>query len=492
MAALTTEDIVQELGSYPNDAQRWAIYKALGYVPSPEQAAFHFLKHEDGSPVKYKIGSGGEQAGKSFSAEKELVSFVPFGQKYWIVGPDYRQSHNEFDYLVEDLSNLGALKSRPIRPDKGMWRLETVWGTEVKCLSAENVMGIAGEAPDGILLVEAAQCLEEVYLRCVGRTGPKDGWLCINGTFEGEHGAWYRRKWNEWQGPNLDLGRSVSLPSWSNRKFYPGGREDPKILRLEQQFRDNLDYFNEHFGGIPVKPKGLVLGEINRVVHAKEVRRVKGDPEVMFPEPGVVVLPEETEDQLWIDPGYVHPYAVEFVSIYNEVTVIYDEIYEQFKRNDEIIKMAVRHPRFKHVTKLVMDNSGKTHQQGERSPREAWMEDVKKLTGKSLVPRMGHVNVIDGIARTHVSFSQNPVSGLPFAVISPKCKGLWWEIEEGYKYPLDSEGKYISEKPEDINNDAAKAVAYGLTHNFGLTKKVTTRTVKPAPRRQAGYELLYR
>src|SRR5690606_39648731 len=63
--------------------------------------------------------------------------------------------------------------------------------------------------------------------------------IFFSGTFEGAYG-WYADLWNRWQGPNDDGGKSFSLPTWTNRAVYPGGREDPEIKRQESLMPPDL------------------------------------------------------------------------------------------------------------------------------------------------------------------------------------------------------------------------------------------------------------
>ena len=219
------EQIRQAFGPKPLDAQRKYLFDAVGYEPSPEQENFHFLKDEHQETPRFKLAVGGEQAGKSYSAAMELFSYLPWGELFWIVGPDYAQTHNEFNYIWEALEKIDGLDSYPSMPEKGSWTLRTVWGAEIVTKSSDDPAKIAGRAPDGILLVEAAQCPETVFLRCMGRAAPKRGWVCVNGTFENEKFAWYRLKYLEWRGQistaadlfAADMVQPDPVPGWPAR-----------------------------------------------------------------------------------------------------------------------------------------------------------------------------------------------------------------------------------------------------------------------------------
>lgn len=483
------EQIRSTFGSRPVDIQRKYLFDAVGYEPSPEQEHFHFLKDEHAETPRFKLAVGGEQAGKSFSAAMELFSFLPWGELFWIVGPDYAQTHNEFNYVWEALEQIDGLDSYPSMPEKGSWTLRTVWGTEIVTKSSDDPAKIAGRAPDGILLVEAAQCPETVFLRCMGRAAPKRGWVCVNGTFENEKYAWYRLKYLEWRGSNIDGGRSCSLPTWSNRKLYPGGRHDPEIKRLERL--KGTDWFKERFAGEPVPPRGLVFREFRPEVHMREIERTRLEDFDMYPNTQTVYLPEDTDDELWIDPGYTGGYSVLFVSIVGDTAFIYDEIYKQGWTGEEMANAAARHPRWKRIKKIVMDVAGRQHQAG-KSQVEVWYD----LTG--LRARGTKIDILDGIQRTRISLRPHPETGVPGLILGPACVRTMEEFCEGYRYPIDVKSQVgsstmdvvVNEKPIDAHNHSAKAIAYGLIDNFGpVRRRRRTSLAKPA-RRTTGWDYM--
>lgn len=407
----------------------------------------------------------------------ELFSFLPWGTLYWIVGPTYEQTRKEFGYVQEALEQIGALLEQPSKPDRGPWEMETIWGTVIKTRSATEVKTIANEAPDGILLVEAAQCSHEAFLRCMGRVGPTKGWVAVNGTFESSVG-WYVNVWKKWQGSNDDGGRSFSLPSWTNHYAYPGGMQDTEITRLKRLHDD--DWFSERFMGVPVPPRDLVFREFDFTKHVRIIDR-QSKVSNIFPDGHHVVLPEDTEDELWIDPGYAGGYAVLFVTVYQDYVFIYDEIYKQGWISEEMAQAAMRHPRWKYVRKIVMDIAGKQHQ-AQKAPYETWRE----VTG--LTAHMQKVGITDGIERTRVSLRDNPETQMPQLIFGSLCHSTHAEFAEKHRYHQDAEGRVTSEKPVDKDNHSIKAIAYGLTDHYGPIKRFKKHYTKP-PRRVAGYEL---
>lgn len=491
----------------PSIEQREMIMTALGYEPWPEQADFHFdVDPETGEERRLKVVTGGEQAGKSFSAAMEMMTKLFWGKIFWIVGPDYSQCKNEFNYLQGWLERLGLLAGTPNKPDKGGWRMRTLLGQTITTKSAQDVATIAGEAPDGILFVEAGQAPYEAFLRCYGRTMPKaeaGSWLCVNGTFEKDTGAWLRNLWKAAQTPSpavFSRIKSFSIPSYANRTFYPQGIDTPSVREAKATLDE--DHFNERFGGIPSAPRGIVHPEFNYTVHVRTVKREgtmkdwelnPGDHEI-FQEDGSVCLPVDTVDEVWIDPGFQHAYAALFVTVLADCAFVYDELYFSGRHSEQMADMALAHPRWKHVGRLVMDISGQGNQGGNKAAALVW----KDKTGLMPISRL--VKVADGIERVRVSLSANPESGYPQLVLDPNCSKTAWEFSEGYRYPTDRWGAVLaSDKPEDANNDAVKAIVYGLTLSFGPAKRSVRnraqlrkdRDKTGGGRTVGGWELLY-
>jgi hypothetical protein len=487
----------------PEIWQRELIMDALGYEPWPEQAEFHFdIDPVTGLDRRHKLVTGGEQAGKSLSAAMEMMTRLFWGFIFWIVAPDYAQAHNEFTYLEGWLTQLGLLATSANKPDKGAWHMRTITGQTITTKSAQDVATIAGEAPDGILFVEAGQAPYEAFLRCYGRTLPKEGWLCVNGTFEKDSGAWLRNLWKAAQTPSPKVFsriRSFSIPSYANRTYYPQGIDTPVV----QEALATLDeaHFNERFGGIPSHAKGLVHTEFDYLLHVRAVKRAglmkdwEDHPELyeMFPEDGTIVLPIDTVDELWIDPGFQFGYSVLFVTVFQSIAVVYDEIYKTGLYSEKMAELALKHPRFKRLGRIIMDTSGLYHQGGNKAASQSWKEVTKLVAIGRLV------KVADGIERTRISLNADPETGLPQLFFDPGCPKTCAEYAEGYKFKTDRWGEPLaSEDPVDANNHSIKAIAYGLTMNFGPAKRAQrnraqlhNRDKSGTGRTVAGWETLY-
>ena len=400
---------------------------------------------------RFILVAGGEQAGKSMIASKYLVSrFLETEEPglYWLVAADYERTRAEFDYLVQDFANLGILAEVSKRVDPG--RIVLADGTRIETKSAKDPRTLAMRAPNGIIGCEASQLDLESFHRLRGRCAPKRGWLFLAGTFEGSLG-WYPQLFQTWQFGTVDE-QSFSLPSYSNRHLYPGGKTDPEILKLKAMASD--EFFMERIEGVPSPPQGLVFGEFRPDIHISEdAKWVKGEP-----------------GQIWMDPGYAGAYAVEVVQEINGQICIIDEIYEQGLITKEIIDIAMTRPWWQDVNSGTIDVAGYQHQ-AMSAPAEIWMEE----TGLYLSAQKVRIN--EGTERLKSFLKINPETNAPKLIVNPSCDGLLSEFgtspspfdgqTRAYRWKMDRDGNIVGETPEDKNNHGVKALIYGLVDKFG-------------------------
>lgn len=203
---------------------RAAAWRPLGYGPSDRQRTAH------DSQSRLTLVAGGERAWQSRSSAMELVWQLRAARLFWIVGPDYEQRRPELQYVIDSLYAVDDIKTMS-GPARGPCVVVTKTGSRIVTKSARSPERLAGEAPDGILLCEAAQCNYEVYLRLRGRVAEKRRWLSLSGTFEGSQN-WSAENFNQWSSQNPEGGKSFSMPPWENSIPYPGGYDDPEIQAL--------------------------------------------------------------------------------------------------------------------------------------------------------------------------------------------------------------------------------------------------------------------
>lgn len=133
-----------------------------------------------------KLVAGGERAGKSrLSAVEPVLYILEHADRpdklIWIVGGIYEMAKPEFNYAFEDLKKLG-LVDKSYLPRLGSLEAHGP-GYRMVTKSSDDVLRIAAEAPDFVLMCEAAQQTLETFLRLRGRVAEKRGYLIASGTF---------------------------------------------------------------------------------------------------------------------------------------------------------------------------------------------------------------------------------------------------------------------------------------------------------------------
>lgn len=463
-------------------------WRAVGYEPTRGEFPIHDLDKKlvttsygqmevHDCPAEIKQIAGGERAGKSKVTAMDSVPDILTNEGLmWIVGPNYEQGKAEFTYLNQGLQKLGVLKQPASTPEHGGQSLVTTWGFKIQTKSGQDLEALASFAPDIILLVEANQMSRGVLDKAYGRAMEKRARILISGTIERSE-PWYVELWEQWQGPNAQGARSFSLPTWSNSYIFPGGRNDPEILKIEQRLGPEV--FLERCAAIPCKPSGLVFKEFDRKKH---VRRIDYNDN----------LPVE----LAIDPA-THTYAVEALQFEtltvkewleraeNEalllkrteeelkelVTKVYviDEVYTHDLIAQDVIPLVKSKPWYKDVRGGVIDVAGK-QRQANKSQVQIWQEETR-------IPlRSNYVKIDQSIAVVRLRLRDNPLIAEPLVQFdyrlrgdknhAGKANGILGELGL-YKWREWAATQNTKPLPIDANNDALKALGYSLFAHFG-------------------------
>lgn len=452
----------------PIEAKQEA-WKLTRYTPSDEQMAFHRSK------TRIKLAAGGERGGKSRSTAEEMVPYLlavraPNPYHFHLIGANYEKPRYEFNYILDSLRAIDpSLATEVSMPNQGKWKLSTAYGNTLETISADDPLEIRGFESNGAAICEAGQVDFDTFLRVLGRLSSSGGFLLISGTFEGSMG-WYPQYWTLGQSPNdLEL-ESFSIPTWSNKAIFPGGRQDPKILMLERQYPP--DVFMERVAAVPCPPSDRVHKLFDPKVH------IISDEQMAHLEPDAPLY-------LAIDPGRTYAYACEVVQIQNDIVYIVDEIYERDLLTKEIIAIAKQQPWWKRVSQIgnVVDIAGTYRQIASPPEVEIWREE----SGLNLHFEASKVDVEEGARKLDSYLMPHPVSHQPKIYISYRCKGLIGELGGGppkfdnggvYKRNLKI-GSESYGKPIDANNHAIKAVHYFLISHFGHSEVTRNRYGSP-------------
>lgn len=457
-----------------------------------------------GNPEQYKVVSGddrfplivgGERGGKSFATAAILLPHVellpdirpdrfyypmdhpdpekrgkltydpksrkPLVPDFVLFGPSYAEPRIEFTMLegwLRELDNISYLS----KPQEGPWRLVTKAGVVVATWSTDDPGTIRGLDLEGAAACEAGNMEWDAIERIQGRIGAKRGFCVYSGTMENAK-RWYIKWALEGERTNRFGVVTYSLPSWGNLHQFPGGRQDPEILRWEAFYTE--DVFQTRVAAKPMPPRDRVIREINEV----DIRKVK--------------LPRKEDGSLdchieiAIDPGYLpSAYAVLWVASWStdkgKMWYVFDELYQQQIGNEAVIEWIKGHKFYKYLgtDDLTIDVSAKRHADGN----EPAIEKFRKLTKlRSPYTHYWHEAALIDRIRTTAK------AGL--IAIHPNCRGFIAELglgEEVYpdmhpwKFPTAKDGIILNEKPIDKWNHSAKAFGYLLLRHLGLVERL--------------------
>jgi hypothetical protein len=437
-----------------------AIFKPLGYEPTPEQGEVHIDHH------RVKQVSGGERGGKSVVGEKESLLQVPRSSLGWIVAQEYETCRTEFEYMMQDLSTLKLLMQKDISfPKEGKCQMTSINGCKIETISADDFRKIGRVAPDWILACEAAQLEFPTYLKLRGRIAEKRGVMILTGTMEGSVG-WWPEYIKRGQAPDPEF-RSFIIPTWSNHKIFPPG--DYEITLMNGEIIKNvnkeiyylwietpIDVFMERYGAVPQPVAGLIAREFSNSIHV-------GD---YYYNPNCPV-------EIAVDPGYGGAYAVLAIQIEESIPYIIDELYIQGYPTTDIIGMVKTKPWCKAITRGAIDIAAKQHQ-GQRAVIDVWADPPDKNDyykgGLGLTLKCQYVEVDEGINTFRTKLKIHPVTGRAGFYVDSKCKGFIAECGGG-KSPVQGGGAWIRDiktnKIIDANNHSIKAFIYWLINRYG-------------------------
>lgn len=260
---------------------------------------------------------GGQQAGKSTNDAAKLYLEIALRKergrqhKYWIVVTDYRAPHKEIDYLAQWFGIEGVV-DRFHTPDGGACRLSLLGSMViVETITARDPEGIAGEALDGIMAVEAGQMVPAVAKQMQTRVIARHGWIRKSGTLEDDENhsrwAWFAEEGEAWlHNPPGSALRAFSLPTWANRSLAPLGEHDPEIERLRQRFDPYT--FDRRVAAVPTGTQNAAYPQL---------QTDRAEAELLIPLAG---------NEVWVDGvggidyGTMHPSTVVALSIADDGT----------------------------------------------------------------------------------------------------------------------------------------------------------------------------
>ena len=431
----------------------------MGYHPYPLQERAHR------SQARVPLVAGAERSGKSLWVAREVVARLPWCRRVAIAAQEYDECWPEMRYIINGLRALGGLE-RSSTPQQGKWQATMRGGVEIETISLhegpEELTG-RGQPFDVVVLAEAGRIRYDAFLAATGRVAEVRGVVIPVGTLWDTFG-WYADLYQAFAGPNVFEGERFSFPAWDNLQVYPGGREDPEILRLKRIYPDD---------------------EFARLVAAE----LRPSPARIYPEfeyavhVAPVAFDAESPVELAVDAGYFPShYAVLALQVAIDadgraVLRQIDEVYEQHRTHHDVVEMCKQREWWPKVTKVWGGHETRQHQ-AAASTQETWQELAQ-------VPFeiVDAGRIVDGIVRVK-TFLKDPASNESRYVCDVGCLGTQREFQ-AYKRKTDSKGNVTSDEPEDRNNDAMDALRNFIVGKYGVVERAKREPTPGKMRRPA-------
>lgn len=246
---------------------REALFEQLEYTPHSEgQWALHR------SNARFRTACCGRRWGKSQWAghEMTLKMFIPESIN-WIVGPKYVLGEREFRVVYNDFKKLGLLKrcKHSYNVKQGDMRIYfPEMESELKVVSATKQESLLGEGLSHVIMSEAAQHYMTTWqLYIEPALSDLRGSADFPSTPRGFN--WFKGMYDMGQDPRFEDYESFHFPTWTNSVRYPGGFNDPELVRIRST-RSN-QWWDQEYGAKFTAYEGLVYKEFDPQVHVKHI-----------------------------------------------------------------------------------------------------------------------------------------------------------------------------------------------------------------------------
>jgi hypothetical protein len=186
----------------------------------------------------------------------------------WIVGTSYRIGEKEFRVVWSDFQKLGLLKycKKSYSQHQGDMHIKTPWGSLILVVSADNPDSLLGEGLWHAIMSEAAKHKRDTWEQFIEPALSDFRGSCdFPSTPQGFN--WYHGLWELGQeiSANTDAYRSWQFPTWENSVRFPGGRNDPEILRVARTVSKH--WFEQEYGAQFTSMTGTIFDEWNEKRH---------------------------------------------------------------------------------------------------------------------------------------------------------------------------------------------------------------------------------
>ena len=417
-------------------------FEKTGYRPHPGQSLVHF------DNTRHRVLCNGRRWGKSLFGGKEIET-TAFVKNYlnqpmrgWIIGPNYTDAEKEFRVIYNTFKSLGIDTISPkfiSNVENGNMHIETSWGWDIQCRSAQKPDSLVGEGLDFVLLAEAGRHLKRTFTEYVRPAlSDKRGFSMMSGVPEdvADSNLLYWA-YNRGQDPEMQQWKSWQLPSWTNTHVFPGGRNDPEIIEAAADLTD--DEFRRQYGGEFVLKRGRVMKEWEDELHVGEFKYRRDWPLFAAVDFGY------TNDWVWL--------WIQVDPMSNRVYVIKEKRWK-FTDTEVIARQMKEHPLAGNLLRIYVDPS---------SPDDAAI--LRRHIGVPTAANTGgEINARLQLIRSALKpkpehLPDGHPEKLPMLLVDKSCDRLVWEMREGYRWPENrSDSRNASEIPMDDNNHGPEAL----------------------------------
>jgi hypothetical protein len=254
------------------EISREALFERVGYTPHSGQQGIH------ASNARFRIACCGRRFGKSqaFGHEATLRMFMP-DSMHWICGPTYKLGEKEFRVVFDDFKRLKLLNQcrKSYNVNQGTMRI--YWpdmNSTIEVVSAEKQDSLVGEGLDSVIMSEAAIHKQSTWSMFIEPAlSDKRGSADFPSTPRGFN--WFKGMYDIGQLPGglWEDYASWRLPTWTNTAVFPGGYDDPELVRIRQNVSEQ--HWLQEYAAEFTAFEGLIYPEFNEAFH---VRRIDYNP----------------------------------------------------------------------------------------------------------------------------------------------------------------------------------------------------------------------
>lgn len=418
-------------------------FEQTGYTPHPGQKIVHY------DNTRNRVLSNGRRWGKSMLGGKEieclafLKNFRGEAMRGWIVGPNYTDAEKEFRIIYDTFKKLGIDTVSPkflSNVESGNMHIQTSWGFDLQCRSANHPESLVGEGLDFVLLAEAGRHRRRTFTEYIRPAlSDKRGISIMSGVPEdaSEQSLLYWG-YNRGQDSSKLQWKSWRMPSWTNSAVFPGGRRDPEILEAEDDLTE--DEFRRQYGGEFVLKRGRVMKEWDDEKHVGTYDYRRDWPLYAAVDFGY------TNDWVWL--------WIQVDPMTHNVYVIGEHRFRLRDTEDIARNEILHHPLISQLLAIYVDPS---------SPDDASIlrrhlkVQTKSNTGGEIKLRLQLMRSALKSRPEHLP-DDHPEK-LPGLMVDKTCQRLIWEMREGYRWPDSaSDMRNASEIPMDNDNHGPEAL----------------------------------